>query len=318
MNLKKGIVQVTDISAVLERLELPKLPAKLPGEIIDSHTHADTTQEYSSLRPTDNLLAAAEVGVRRIVQIGCDVASSQWAVRLATTHPQVIAGVAVHPNDVVRKSRKQLDQDLAVIDSLAGSSRQVRAVGESGLDYFRLDVKNGKLADQIAQQKHAFRRHVEIAKVHDLTLAIHSRRAGSGLELPDALSDVADILDEMGWPKRTIFHCFSGDSQFASRAIAAGAYLSFAGNLTYPANRQLQAAMLATPADRLLVETDAPFLTPIPERGKKNAPYLIAHTVRFMAAHRGVELAQLCCELSANAFSAYGGSWGITCDQGEI
>lgn len=309
---------MTDISAVLERLELPKLPEELPDEVIDSHTHADTTQEYSLLRPTDNLRAGGEVGVSRIVQIGCDVASSQWAVRLATTHPQVVAGVAVHPNDVVRQSREQLDRDLAVIDSLAGSSHQVRAVGESGLDYFRLDATNGNFADQIAQQKYAFRRHIDIAKSHDLTLVIHSRRASNGSELPDALSDVADILDEVGWPKRTIFHCFSGDEQFAARAIAAGAYLSFAGNVTYPANKQLSSAMMATPIERLLVETDAPFLTPIPERGKKNAPYLIAHTVRFMAAQRGVALAQLCRELSANAFSAYGGLWGITCEQGEI
>lgn len=304
---------MSDIAATLARLDLPELPKPLVSELIDAHTHLDTTQHYSMLRPVDALGAAAEVNVHRVVQIGCDVEGSQWAVRLASTHPQVIAAVAIHPNEAPGMGEKDFECAIATIDSLAGAGHHVRAVGETGLDYYRTDPTADGGVEAIERQKDNFRRHVEIAQRRGLTLAIHARRAESrkAKKFGDALADVADILDELGWPERTIFHCFTGDPDFAQRALDAGAYLSFAGNVTYPANRHIYESMLLAPADRVLVETDAPFLTPIPERGKKNASYLVPHTLRFIAEAKGMSERGACEQFTANTVAAYGGEWGL-------
>lgn len=308
---------MSEISKTLERLELPELPAPLAGELIDAHTHLDTTQEYSMLRPVDALGAAAEVNVHRIVQIGCDVDSSQWAVRFASTHPQAVAAVAIHPNDAPGLSDEDYENSISTIDSLAGAGHHVRAVGETGLDYFRTDPTLDGGPEAIERQKDNFLRHIAIAKKHSLALAIHARRAESrkARKFGDALVDVADILDEVGWPERTIFHCFTGDPEFAKRALAAGAYLSFSGNVTYPANKHIYESLLLTPNNRIMVETDAPFLTPVPERGRKNASYLVPHTLRFVAQAKGLDEAQACAQLTANTVEAYGGEWGIGIEQ---
>ncbi len=292
------------IDSVIGRLGLPAQPPVLPRPTTDSHTHLDSTQEFSGLRVADNIAAAAAAGVHRIVQIGCDLGSAQWSAQLAASCPQVIAAVAIHPNDSARMTDAQADQAWRVIDSLAASGPHVRGVGETGLDYFRT-----READGIARQKVMFARHIATAKAYDRTLVIHDR---------DAHDDIAEVLDAEGWPERVVMHCFSGDAGFARRCLDQGAWLSFAGNITYKANRQLREALAITPTDRILAETDAPYLTPLPHRGKPNAPYLLAHTVRFMADHLGADLAEFCTRLDLNATEAFGGPWGISQPDGDL
>lgn len=285
----------SDIASRLERQGLPPLPEPLPVPTIDAHTHLDVTVDYS-VADVDLLLDAAQaVNVTRLVQIGCDVASSQWAVDYARKHPQVVAAVAMHPNDAARAGDR-LDDCIAEIDRLAGDGDHVRAVGETGLDYYRTHEAEGH-----ERQRRSFAAHVDIAKRHRLTLAIHDR---------DAHDDILAVLDAEGAPDRVIFHCYSGDADFARRSLDRGCYLSFSGTVTFKANQHLRDALELAPLDRILVETDAPFLTPTPLRGRPNASYLIPHTVRFMADVRGVDVAELSNVLRENAYRAYGGPWG--------
>lgn len=286
---------MSQISQVLAALGLPPLPEPLPVAVVDSHTHLDATTAFSGLLVADSLAAAARAGVDQVVQIGCDAESSQWAADCALQNPQVVAAVAVHPNDAARHP-DGLAAGIEVIDTLAGSGPHVRAVGETGLDHYRTTDEAGH-----AVQRASFADHIQIARAHGLTLVIHDR---------DAHAQVLDVLDAEGLPDRVIMHCFSGDADFARACLDRGAWLSFPGTVTFNANRALREALLVTPLDRLLVETDAPYLTPVPHRGRPNAPYLIGHTVRFLAATRGEDLAEVCAALTANAFAAYGGPWG--------
>ena len=279
------------------RTELPDLPEPLPGPVVDTHCHLDITSEFSGLAVHDALERAASVGVTRIVQIGCDVQQSTWAVDLARTQPSVVAGVALHPNDAARlglTSRGDLDDGLAVIAELATYDR-VRVVGETGLDFFRTPDAAGQ-----ALQRESFAAHIDFAKANGKTLVIHDR---------DAHDAVLDVLDAEGVPDRVVMHCFSGDETFARACLDRGAHLSFAGTVTFKANVHLRRALAVTPLDRVLVETDAPFLTPEPLRGRPNASYLIPTTVRAVAAVRGMPLAELCRALDENADAALGGSW---------
>ena len=284
--------------SVIERLGLPALPDALPLPTVDAHTHLDSTQTFSGLRVSDSLALAASVGVQRVVQIGCDLASAQWSAQLAASNPQVVAAVAIHPNDAARMTDEQASTAWCTIDGIAASGTHIRAVGETGLDYFRTREPEGR-----ARQQVMFRRHIDTAKRHDRTLVIHDR---------DAHDDIAEVLDSEGWPQRVVFHCFSGDADFARRCLDHGAWLSFAGNVTYKANQQLRDALSITPRDRILAETDAPYLTPLPHRGKANAPYLLVHTVGFLAQHMGVELAEMCAQLASNTDEAFGGAWGVS------
>lgn len=284
--------------AVIERLGLPALPEALPAPTVDAHTHLDSTQRHSKLRVSDNLGLAARVGVNRVVQIGCDLASAQWSAQLAASNPQVIAAVSIHPNDVARMSDAEALEAWRIIDQIAGSGPHVRAVGETGLDFYRTKDPAG-----IARQELLFRHHIQTANRHDRTLVIHDR---------DAHDQIADVLDDEGWPERVVMHCFSGDAGFACRCLDQGAWISFAGNVTYKANQSLREALDVVPIEKILVETDAPYLTPLPHRGKANAPYLLPHTVAFIAERLGVDLAGLCRQLASNAEAAFGGSWGIS------
>ena len=280
-----------------QRTELPELPEPLPWAVVDTHCHLDITSEYSGLGVADALERAASVGVTRVVQIGCDVQQSRWAIDLARTQPSVVAGVALHPNDAARLglgSRRDLDDGLAVIGELAAYDR-VRVVGETGLDFFRTPDAAGQ-----ALQRESFAAHIAFAKAHGRTLVIHDR---------DAHDAVLDVLDAEGVPDRVVMHCFSGDEAFAWACLDRGAHLSFAGTVTFKANVHLRRALALTPLDRVLVETDAPFLTPVPLRGRPNASYLVPTTVRAMAEVRGIALADLCRALDANADAALGGTW---------
>lgn len=279
---------------ILDDLRLPPLPEPLPLPVADAHTHLDATFERSELRPEQAIELAASVGVTRIVQASDDAAEARWAAEFAASHPSVVACLALHPNEVARHPQR-MAAGLEVIESLATAGPHIRAIGETGLDYFRTTEP-----EAITRQQESFRAHIQIAKAHDLALVIHDR---------DAHDDCVRILDEEGWPERTVFHCFSGNADFARRCLEQGAYLSFPGTITYKANAELREALAATPQEHILVETDAPFLTPVPARGKANASYLIPHTVRFMAMVRDDDLEQLCAALNTNTDRAFGGSW---------
>ena len=274
-------------------MELPPRPEPLPGPVVDTHCHLDVTAEHSGLDPADAVTAAAAVGVTRIVQIGCDVAGSRWAVAAAERWPSIVAGVAIHPNDAARLG-PDLPDALAAIGSLVPRPR-VRAVGETGLDYYRTRDAAGQ-----ERQREAFAAHIGWATGYEKTLVIHDR---------DAHADVLTVLDHHGPPPRIVMHCFSGDVDFARACLERGAYLSFAGTVTFKNNGSLRSALAVTPLDRILVETDAPYLTPMPYRGRPNASYLIPHTARFMAETLGVDLAVLSRALNDNAEAAFGGSW---------
>lgn len=277
------------------REALPESPDPLPGPVVDSHCHLDVAAEITGLGPEEALTRAEQVGVRRIVQIGCDVASSRWAVQAAGQWPSVVAGVALHPNDAARLGPGGLDDALESIDQLAADPR-VCAVGETGLDFYRTRDPAGH-----DRQRQSFAAHIAMAKRYAKALVIHDR---------DAHEAILAVLDRETPPERIVMHCFSGDAAFARECLDRGAFLSFAGTVTFRANEHLREALALTPLDRVLVETDAPFLTPMPYRGRPNASYLIPHTARAMAEVAGVDLPQLCQALDENADVAFGGAWG--------
>lgn len=278
--------------------ERPEAPEPLPHPVVDNHCHLDIPANDGPGEPVpvaDALARSTEVGVPRIVQIGCDLPGARWAVEVAATYDAIVAGVALHPNDAARLAAAGcLDDGLAEIADLA-TDAQVRAVGETGLDFFRTGP------DGHDAQVRSFRRHIELAHELDKTLVIHDR---------DAHEAVLQVLDEVGAPPRWVMHCFSGDAAFAEECLARGAFLSYAGTVTFKNADPLRGALRVTPQDRLLVETDAPFLTPVPYRGRPNASYLVPLTVRAMAATRGDDVAALCRAIEANTDRAFGGSWG--------
>jgi len=269
----------------------PPAPEALPHPVVDNHCHLDIA-DGDWLATDDALTRAAAVGVMRIVQIGCDLPGARWAVECADAHDSVVAGVALHPNEAPRLP--DLDAALAEIEELARSSDRVRAVGETGLDNFRTGPEGREV------QVESFRRHIDLAKRLDKTLVIHDR---------DAHDDVLRVIDDEGAPDRWVMHCFSGDADFARACLDRGAYLSFAGTVTFKNANPLRTALKATPEDRILVETDAPFLTPAPWRGRPNASYLIPVTMRAMAEVRGADLEALCAAVDANTSAAFGGAW---------
>ncbi|MEU9730550.1 TatD family hydrolase [Streptomyces sp. NPDC048002] len=285
-----------------EKNAAPPLPEPLRVPVADSHTHLD----MQSGTVEEGLAKAASVGVTTVVQVGCDVRGSQWAADTAAAFDGVHAAVALHPNEAPRivhgdpdgwsrqgarrpGGEAGLDAALAEIEALA-ALEHVKAVGETGLDYFRTG-EEGKEA-----QERSFRAHIEIAKRHGKALVIHDR---------DAHADVLRVLKEEGAPERTVFHCYSGDAEMAEICAAAGYFMSFAGNVTFKNAQNLRDAVAVAPLELLLVETDAPFLTPAPYRGRPNAPYLIPVTVRAMAAVRGIDEDTLATALGANTARAF-------------
>ncbi|MCW2705793.1 MAG: Deoxyribonuclease, TatD family [Blastococcus sp.] len=277
------------------RGEPPPSPEPLPAPALDSHTHLDIAVGGESRLPTDaevdaEIEAAVAVGVPRLVQVGVDVASSRWSADLAARHPNVLAAVAVHPNEAGTGAAD--DDALAEIDRLAALPR-VRAVGETGLDRFRTGPEGW------AAQEASFRAHIRIAKEHGVALVIHDR---------EAHGEILTVLEDEGPPEHTVFHCFSGDASFAKACVERGFVLSFAGTLTFGNAGYLREAAALTPVDQLLVETDSPFLTPMPHRGRPNASRLVPLTVRALADVTGVDLAELCHTLTSTAERVFG-SW---------
>jgi len=269
----------------------PAAPEPLAVPVYDNHAHLEIADGDEPLTLEDQLERAAAVGVIGVVQAGGDVDSSRWSAWAAASHPRVLAAVAIHPNEApAYEEAGELDAALAVIDELAAEPR-VRAIGETGLDFFRTQDAG------LPAQHRSFEAHISLAKKHGIAMQIHDR---------DAHDAVLETLERVGAPERTVFHCFSGDEAMARVAADRGYYLSFAGNVTFKNAQNLRDALAVTPRERILVETDAPFLTPTPHRGRPNAPYLIPVTLRFMAAELGVELDELCAQLAANTREVYG------------
>jgi TatD DNase family protein len=271
----------------------PPPPEPLPHPVVDNHCHLDIARGGEAALPVEEALAAAAtVGVPRIVQIGCDLPGARWAVEAAATYDALVAGVAIHPNEAPRLA--DLDAALDEIERLAQAHDRVRAVGETGLDTYRTG-EEGR-----AVQEESFRRHVDLAKRLDKTLVIHDR---------DAHDDVLRVLDDEGAPDRWVMHCFSGDESFARGCLDRGAHLSFAGTVTFKNAEPLRRAAEIVPTDRILVETDAPYLTPMPHRGRANASYLVPHTVRTLSDLRKQDLETLCAAIDTNTENAFGGPW---------
>jgi TatD DNase family protein len=283
------------MSRPAREVDLPPVPEPLPSPVTDSHCHLDIGRGPDHVPDPERALSdAAAVNVTRVVHIGTDLPGSAWAVEVARTFDAIVAGVALHPNEAPRLAGKgDLDDALAQIDRMAASSDRIRAIGETGLDHFRTGP------DGRAAQEYSFRAHIEMAYQHAKALVIHDR---------DAHADVLRILEDSLLPEVVVFHCYSGDAEMARLCAERGWFMSFAGTITFTNASGLRDALAVTPLDHLLVETDAPFLTPHPHRGKANAPYLIPLTVQMMAEVLDRDLKTVCEAIQRNTFRAFG-SW---------
>ena len=303
----------------------PPDPEPLGSPVVDNHTHLESLLDFPIEDPdgprtlVDHLERAATAGVTRIVQVGCDLDAAAWTDRLlrASTPARdpsgpavaLLGAVAIHPNEAVLHAGVReiapdglepssaarhdvgLDDAIATIEAIARGNDRVRAIGETGLDHFRAGPRGR------AVQIEAFRAHIALAKDLGLALQIHDR---------DAHEQVIEVLERDGAPERTVFHCFSGDAAMARHCAGRGWYLSFAGPVTFGVNDVLRDALRAVPLSQVLVETDAPYLTPHPFRGRPNAPYLLPHTVRRIAAELDLEVDGLCRTLVGTSESVYG------------
>jgi TatD DNase family protein len=292
----------------------PRDPEPLPVAVADNHTHLEAV---AGVLPADepvptvaeHVARAAEAGVDRIVQVGCDLESAHWTDAVVREHRALVGAVAIHPNEATlhagvdevgpdglapspaERHAVSLDDAIATIAEIARGNDRVRAIGETGMDLFR----TGPRGEQV--QREAFRAHIALAKELGLPLQIHDR---------DAHAEVIDVLLADGAPERTVFHCFSGDEEMARTCAEHGWYLSFAGPVTYKPNDDLRAALRAVPLETVLVETDAPYLTPHPYRGQPNAPFVVAHTVRAMAEVLERPLEDVCATISKTSGQVYG------------
>ena len=275
--------------------DLDRKPGPLPDPIktktVDSHAHLELIHNSEPDSPLikQTLDQAASVGIDRVVQVGYSAEQSIWSVKCAESFVgQVLAAVALHPNEAPVVD--DLEKDLKIIEELAANPR-VRAIGETGLDFFRTPEE---LRDQ---QKYSFARHIKMAKDHKKALVIHDR---------DSHRAVLDLLIQEGAPDKTIFHCYSGDAEMAKECIANNYILSFAGTLTFKNAPELREAVVLVPVEQLLVETDSPFLAPMPNRGSLNTPAQIPNTLRVMADLRGESVDYLAGAISENAERIFG------------
>jgi len=267
------------------------LPQALKTKTVDSHAHLELIHNSEPGSPLikQTLAEAASVGIDRVVQVGYSAEQSIWSVKCAESFVgQVLAAVALHPNEA--PVVEDLEKDLKVIDELAANPR-VRAIGETGLDFFRTPEN---LRDR---QKYSFARHIKMAKEHKKALVIHDR---------DSHRAVLDLLIQEGAPANTIFHCYSGDAEMAKECIANEYILSFAGTVTFKNAPELREAVVLVPIEQLLVETDSPFLAPMPNRGALNTPAQIPNTLRVIADLRNESVDYLAGAISENAERIFG------------
>jgi TatD DNase family protein len=286
--------QFFDADGNRKNLSYPELPEPLLVGTYDNHTHLEIADGDQPMDYQDHMSLAVQVGILGAVQVGVTLESSKWCADVAAKDPRLLAAVAIHPNEAAQyESRQALDKDIEGIAQLATEPR-VRAIGETGLDFYRTEDSKG-----IELQQYSFERHIEIAKQNNLALQIHDR---------DAHEKVVETLLRVGAPDKVVFHCYSGDLELAKICSDNGWYTSFAGNITIKRNQHLRDSLKAMPRNKILVETDAPFLTPEPLRGRPNAPYLVPITVRFMAEQLGMEANELSGQIAANTIEVYG-SW---------
>ena len=274
----------------IDRVPAP-LPEPLPRPTIDSHCHMELIAKSAADAPEVKAILdeAAAVGIEQVMQIGYDLEQSRWSVAVAEAWVgRALAAVALHPNEAPMVD--DLDEQLREIEKLAQHPR-VRGIGETGLDYFRTPE------ELRTKQEFSFRSHIAIAKRTNKALIIHDR---------DAHEDILRVLREEGAPEKVIFHCYSGDAEMASECVRFGYFLSFSGTVTFKNAPALREALLRTPLENLLVETDAPFLAPAPYRGALNSPAQIARTIRFMAEVMEKPVEELCDATRENALSLFG------------
>jgi TatD DNase family protein len=274
----------------IDRQRAP-LPEPLPAPTVDAHAHMEIITDTAPDSPevAQVIAEAKSVNVDRIMQVGYSAEQSAWCVAAAEKwNTSVLAAVALHPNEA--PVVENLEADWAVIAKLAEHPR-VRAIGETGLDYFRTPP------ELRARQQESFKWHIELAKKTSKALVIHDR---------DSHEDVLSVLLEVGAPEKVIFHCFSGDVEMAKTCIERGYVLSFAGTLTFKNAPALREAVKLVPINQLLVETDSPFLSPMPHRGALNTPAQIANIVRAMAVERNADLGELATALGDNAERLFG------------
>ena len=274
--------------------DLDRQPAPLPEPLnvncVDAHAHIEIITNSAPDAPEIGkvLADAKSVGIDRIVQVGYSAEQSEWGVKLAEHWPNILAAVALHPNEA--PVVEDLEADLTKIEALSTHPR-VRAIGETGLDFFRTEPALQE------RQRYSFRRHIDLAKRVNKALVIHDR---------DAHRAVLDVLIEEGAPEKVIFHCYSGDAEMARECIEKGYILSFAGTLTFKNAPALREAVKLVPIDQLLVETDSPFLAPMPHRGLLNTPAQIPTILRFMADERGDDVDELATAISNNCERLFG------------
>ena len=267
------------------------LPQPLNTKTVDSHAHLELIHNSEPDSPLikQTLAEAASVGIDRVVQVGYSAEQSIWSVKCAESFVgQVLAAVALHPNEA--PAVEDLEKDLKVIEELAANPR-VRAICDTCLDFFRTP---DNLRDR---QKYSFTRHIKMAKEHKKALVIHDR---------DSHRAVLDLLIQEGAPANTIFHCYSGDAEMAKECIANEYILSFAGTVTFKNAPELREAVVLVPIEQLLVETDSPFLAPMPNRGALNTPAQIPNTLRVIADLRNESVDYLAGAISENAERIFG------------
>jgi TatD DNase family protein len=269
--------------------EAPPPPEPLTP-LIDAHTHLDACGAHDADGVRAIVDRAEAVGVRGVVTIADDLESARWVTRAAEWDPRVWAAVALHPT----RANALTDSARAEVDRLARHPRVV-AVGETGMDLYWPGRLEGCATP--AEQRDAFAWHIDLAKRIGKPLMIHNR---------DADAEVLDVLRAEGAPDTVIFHCFSSDAAMARECVASGWLLSLSGTVSFRNARALREAAPLIPPDQLLVETDAPFLTPHPFRGAPNEPYCLPYTVRALADVVDRPAEQIATETTANARRAYG------------
>jgi TatD DNase family protein len=273
----------------------PPLPEPLEVGTYDNHTHLDLADGDQVFTPTEQLDLANQAGILGAVQVGVTLDSSIWSANLAAREPRILAAVALHPNEApLYENTDALNAAISQIEELAAQPR-VRAIGETGLDFFRTEGD-----DALKLQHHSFEEHIRIAKENNIALMIHDR---------EAHAEVFETLKRLGAPDKVVMHCYSGDLEFAKLCADNGWYMSFAGNITIKRNQHLRDALEWAPKELIMVETDAPFLTPEPFRGRPNSSYLVPITVRKMAEVRGIDANEMAAQITENTIRVYG-SWG--------
>lgn len=266
----------------------PDLPEPL-FPLVDAHTHLDACGATDAESTRAIVDRAASVGVERIVTVADDLAAAQFAVNAANWDERVFAAVAIHPT----RANTLDDATKAEIERLASDPRVV-AVGETGLDLYWPGKLDG--CATVEEQEDGFRWHIDLAKRLGKPLMIHNREADT---------DLLRVLDAEGAPETVIFHCFSSDSAMARACVDAGYVLSFSGTVSFKNAKAVREAALSVPSDQLLVETDAPYLTPHPFRGAPNQSYCLPYTLRALAEVRGEDPIELAKASTATAERVY-------------